>query len=671
MADYKIHVVTGTALCAGTLDCISITLVGSQGEGEKRSLDHFGRDFRPGATDKYHIHEKQDLGDIELIRLHKEPFSFFPEDSWFCNKVNVESPAGKIYHFPCYRWIEGYITIEIPEGTARLASAEIHSPRLLKQRHNELKERQQTYKWKVYHNGFPRCIDVAEETELDSNVKYSFTKTLIFGLNSIFSLLETKLECLYGHKESWTSIEDLRRIFCIHKTDTAEYVSQHWKEDAFFGYQFLNGVDPMLIKRCTKIPDNFPVTDDMVEDILGPNTNLATELQRGKIFIADYKILEDLPGNKLDGHQQYLAAPLCLLYLSPIDEMIPLAIQINQTPGPENPIFLPSDNEWDWLLAKMWVRSSNFSTHQVLTHLLHTHLFAEVFFIATLRHLPMAHPLYKLLIPHHRYTLEINALARERLIGQGGTFDKNTAIGVEGLAELITRHMKSVNYTSICIADDLQSRGVESLPNFYYRDDGLKIWSAIESYVSGIVDFYYKSEESIQKDEELQAWVWEIFKEGFLKSKSSGVPSKLQTRAELIKYLTMVIFTSSTQHAAVNSGQFDFLSWMPNSPSTMRQPPPKTKGTATLESVMDVLPDVGTTASGMVTVKLLSNEPGDTRPLGTYPDEHFTEEEPKRCIKAFQERLSQISAEIESRNEYLPLKYNYLNPKVIENSVSI
>ncbi|XP_078527360.1 hydroperoxide isomerase ALOXE3-like [Lissotriton helveticus] len=671
MAYYKIHVLTGTALHAGTLDSISITLVGSRGEGGKRKLDHFGCDFRPGANDVYHIHEKQDLGYIELIRLHKAPFSFFHQDSWFCSQVTVESPEGKHYHFPCYRWIEGYITVELPEGTARLASAEINNPILLNQRKSELNARQQTYKWKVYYKGFPRCINVADVKELDSNVKYSLTKTLHFDLNVGTSILEIILKGFYDQKKSWTSFEDLRRIFSIHKTTTAEYVSQHWKEDAFFGYQFLNGVDPMLIKRCNKIPDNFPVTENMVEDILGVHTNLATELQRGKIFIADYKILEGLPVNVLDGRLQYLAAPLCLFYLSPLEEMIPLAIQINQTPGPKNPIFLPSDNEWDWLLAKMWVRSSNFTTHQVLFHFLRTHVFAEVFCIATLRQLPVSHPLYKLLIPHHRYTLQINTLAREQLIGWRGFFDKNTAIGVAGLAELITKHMKSVTYTSICIADDLKSRGVESLPKFYYRDDGLKIWSAIESYVSGIVDCYYKSDENIQTDPELQAWVWEIFRKGFLKRKSSGVPSKLHTHSELIKYLTMVIFTSSAQHAAVNSGQFDFISWMPNSPSTMRQPPPKTKGKATMKSVLEVLPKVGTTASTMVTVRLLSNEPGDTRPLGTFPDEHFTEEEPKRCIKAFQERLSQISTEIESRNEDLPVKYNYLNPKLIENSVSI
>ncbi|XP_078525670.1 polyunsaturated fatty acid lipoxygenase ALOX15B-like [Lissotriton helveticus] len=671
MAAYKIQVETGRALQANTMDSISITLVGSRGQGEKRFLDNFGCDFLTGASDEYHIHEKKDLGDIQLIRLHKEPFSFFPEDSWFCNQVTVKSPKGKIYHFPCYRWIEGYLTLELPEGKATLASAEGCSPLLLKQRENELKDRQETFKWKVYHKAFPRCIDAGDVEELDSNVKYSITKILHVALTTGVSILEFKLKGFISRQESWKSLEDIKRVFWTYRTATSEYVSQHWSEDAFFGYQFLNGIDPMIIKKCNQIPDNFPVTDSMVKCIMGPKTNLTEELKMGKIFIADYKILEGIPGNMLNGRQQYMAAPLCLLYLSPQEEMIPLAIQLNQTPGPENPIFLPSDNEWDWLLAKMWVRSSNFSTYEVLSHFLRTHVFAEVFCISTLRQLPMSHPVYKLLIPHHRYTLQINALARERLIAPGGFFDTSSALGLAGLAELISRDMQSVTYTSICITDDLKSRGVESLPNFYYRDDGLKIWSAIERYVSGIMDCYYKGDEIVQKDQELQAWVREIFKEGFLERKSSGVPSSLQTRAELIKYLTMVIFTSSAQHAAVNSGQFDFLSWMPNSPGTMRQPPPKTKGTATLESIFEILPEVGTTTSLIVAVRVLSEEPGDLRPLGTFPDEHFTEEEPKRCIKVFQDRLSQISAEVESRNASLPLKYNYLNPKVIENSVSI
>ena len=61
----------------------------------------------------------------------------------------------------------------------------------------------------------------------------------------------------------------------------------------------------------------------------------------------------------------YCPAPICLLYVNGLNKLVPIAIQLKKTPGKDNPIFLPSDNWFDWVLAKIYYRSAD---AQVSTH---------------------------------------------------------------------------------------------------------------------------------------------------------------------------------------------------------------------------------------------------------------------------------------------------------------
>uniref|UniRef100_A0A8C1UVY1 Lipoxygenase domain-containing protein n=1 Tax=Cyprinus carpio TaxID=7962 RepID=A0A8C1UVY1_CYPCA len=140
-------------------------------------------------------------------------------------------------------------------------------------------------------------------------------------------------------------------------------------------------------------------------------------------------------------------------------------------------------------------------------------------------------------------------------------------------------------------------------------------------------------------------------------------PDLLKTREQLVEYLTVVIFTASAQHAAVNFGQFDWFAWVPNSPSTMRKPPPTQKGQVDMKYIMESLPDRGQNIVFCPNLPQLF--------LGVYPDKYFTEQPVMEATTTFRKKLAEVTNIIKSRNEKLKLPYWYLSPDRIPNSVAI
>ncbi|XP_038126929.1 polyunsaturated fatty acid lipoxygenase ALOX15B-like [Cyprinodon tularosa] len=670
MLDYEVTVFTANRATASTFNNVFIKLIGSSGESERKWLWNFkgASAFVRGAVACFRVSCCTSLGKLVLIELDKQPLLLFPEDSWFPAKVEIKSPEGACYTFPIYRWINDNKVHRFREGTALKGFEDKHHLGR-NSREQELKERQEDYCWDVYLEGIPHCLKADDLLSLPYEVRFSFTKQTEFLFTAGAGLTELKLKGLAECKMGWADLDAINRVFCCKQTDMSDYVQQHWKDDDFFGYQFLNGVNPMLIRRCTVLPDNFPVTDNMV--FPDSQFSLAEEMEKGNIFLCDYKQMDGVKASTINDKQQYLMAPLVLLHKTPDDKLMPIAIQLKQKPAEDNPIFLPSDSEYDWLLAKIFVRSADFNEHQLNVHLLRTHLLAEVFAVSLLRNVPMVHPLYKLLIPHTRYTLQINSLARKTLISEEGVFTKFSASGGDGMITILRRSLTSVTYSSLCVPEDIAERGLKDIPNFYYRDDGLRLWNIINRFVCGVLSHYYKSDHEVKQDSELQQWILDIFEHGFLSHPCRGIPQKLNTVDELIKFVTMVIFTGSAQHAAVNTGQYDYGGWMPNTPISLKLPPPTKKGEATEETMLKTLPDVNVTVQGMATMWLLSQQSSDFVPLGQYPEEHFSEETPRQMIKKFQKELKELSAAIKQRNKELKVPYTYMDPEEVENSVAI
>uniref|UniRef100_A0AAV2MQ90 Arachidonate 15-lipoxygenase B-like n=1 Tax=Knipowitschia caucasica TaxID=637954 RepID=A0AAV2MQ90_KNICA len=693
MPTYEVKVFTGNLNWAGTHNNIFIKLAGTNGESDRTCISTWGG-FWIGDQSNFSLSCSESLGDLVMLELDKQPVALWPSDSWFVDKVEVQSPEGKVYKFPIYHWIHDEQVHYFREGTATKLSQDCHHLTLYA-RERELRHRKEEY-W----------------------------------------LLELKLTHLENNESPWADMDSIKHMAFCHKTDVTVHVEQNWENDDFFGYQYLNGLNPMLIRRCSSLPTNFPVTEAML--CLEGGRTLAQEMEDGNMFLCDYKMLDGVQTNVINDKVQYLAAPLVLFYKTSDDKLKPLAIQLNQTPAEDNPIFLPTDSKYDWLLAKTFVRAADFMEHELNRHLLRTHLLSEVFSVSLLRNFPRVHPLYKvssalwhhhwkdkdffqnsfglgicpvttrnmsapvhyqdkapmismsamdksqgspspstcggyeqLLVPHTRYTLQINVLARERLISKDGALTLIGACGVEGMDTILQRALSSVTYSSLCVPDNIKERGVDSVPNYYYRDDALSVWNIVHRFVKGVITHYYKSDEEVRDDSELQAYIKEIFEHGFLSKTESGIPQSFSAVDEVVKFVTMVIFNSSAQHSAVNTGQLDFGDFMPNFPSSLQLAPPTVKGRAKEHTLLETLPDINTSAKTLAALWLLSTQSTDFVPLGQYPQELFTESVPTKLIETFEKELRDYDDAVDSRNENLSLPYTYLKPKLMENSVSL
>ena len=192
--------------------------------------------------------------------------------------------------------------------------------------------------------------------------------------------------------------------------------------------------------------------------------------------------------------------------------------------------------------------------------------------------------------------MAINSRARATLINDGGIVDQMFAIGGEGRRELMRRGGTSYDIHWTNIKRNTKERGVDdpkTLPGYYYRDDGLKLWDAMESYVRLVVGDFYKDDAEVRGDSELQKWADDLHTNGFPgyygAEDGHGFPEQIDSKETLIELCTLIMFTGSAQHAAVNFGQYQTNSFVPNSPTGMRRPPPTKKG-ADYQDLLESLP---------------------------------------------------------------------------------
>ncbi|XVF47463.1 hypothetical protein PTKIN_Ptkin03bG0110500 [Pterospermum kingtungense] len=486
-----------------------------------------------------------------------------------------------------------------------------------------------------------------------------------------------------------------------------------WFRDEEFARQTLSGINPYAIQLVTEWPlkskldpniygpPESAITKEMIECEIKGYMTFEEALKQKKLFILDYhdlllpyvKKVREIPGTTLYGSRT-------IFFLNPDDTLRPLAIELTRPPMDGKPqwkeVYKPSwhsSGVWLWRLAKAHVLAHDAGYHQLVSHWLRTHCCTEPYIIATNRQLSAMHPIYRLLHPHFRYTMEINALAREYLISAGGIIESSFSPGKYSVELSAVAYDLQWRFDHEALPADLISRGLAvedpsaphglrlTIKDYPFANDGLLLWDILKEWVSDYVNHYYPNASVVESDQELQAWWTEIRTVGHGDKKDEPWWPVLKTPDDLIHIITTIAWVASGHHASVNFGQYTYGGYFPNRPTIARRNMPTEEATEKDWEFFMKKPEVllllcfpsqiqATTV--MAILDVLSNHSPDEEYLGEKSESAWADNPViKAAFEKFNGRLMEFEGIIDERNANKNLKnrtgagivpYEFLKP---------
>ena len=158
------------------------------------------------------------------------------------------------------------------------------------------------------------------------------------------------------------------------------------------------------------------------------------------------------------------------------------------------------------------------------------------------------HLIGKLIKPFMQGTILINFNGRNSLFKEKDVVDQVFSVGVSGALKLIE---DNTNFSNLNFPKTMEERGFpedesDGVKDFFFRNDGYKLWNILKLYVQRIVYKIYPADSSVSKDKKLQEFSRSIADKS--RGNIAGFPAAIHTRGSLVTTLTMILFTPSVLH---------------------------------------------------------------------------------------------------------------------------
>lgn len=534
-----------------------------------------------------------------------------------------------------------------------------------------LEKMKQAYRYQYsYNETFATVVKLPEWEEADCRYRYHSFKNLGGLIPSLPRMLSTQIK--HWLNKPIKSYDEY--LFFGRNSFSDTRFLDNFQSDEYFGLQRVIGINHVLLQGVSDshlLPVNLDLSRLRQYFKQLTDMELDQAISTRRLFYLDYRMLQGLVDNPKEygGRQQYLTAPIVVLFRQATGALMPIAIQLNQQANTENPVFMPMDGR-EWTAAKLFAQVADVTYQEFVTHATRIHYLVESFVIATYQSLYKTHPVFLLLKPHLRYTLSVNAhhLFLKDKKGVRGDFGAQMAGDYDAMVSLMSEAFKTYDFGQNALPADLARRQLDNVPELFYpyASEGRQIWYLIRDFVSQYLTVYYTEDPKVlHNDREIQQWAHFMSDEDGMRV--TGFPERFNTLDELIEVVTQIIFITTAHHSTVHYPQYLFSGFTPAMPFAAYEPAPSDIQCSTVnqEYLLETLP-LRQPAMTQAFIFYLTNYKLES--IGQYGK---FEAKVQPLVEAYQQKLADLAKQLSEAETSRIYPYRFLNPTFIPNSVMV